>query len=309
MKPGQGSTLAEKEIELAISKITDWQGRPLSYERINAGMTNLNWKIFLEDEQTTYFMKVPGASTDLFIDREIAYEAAVKAAEVGCAPKVLYYLDEEQIEVHEFLEGYRSCNVADLMSQDIRQGIGEAYRKVHQLTLSRTLTGFEQLESRYRIACEHGVTLPEDFSHLLWQVDRAKRAIEAAGMEKVACFNDSHISNYMMNDSHQVKLIDWEYAYNNDPYWDLAMFSTEGFYNKDMVAELIEIHDGKYSNAVASRVYLYSAVMLITWSLWAMIQAKISTISIDFHKYAEFLLLKSRRLILNSEWEKALENV
>ncbi len=306
---GQASTTAEKDIESAIRQIPEWQGRPVEYHRINAGMTNLNWKINLKDTNSTYFMKVPGAMTNLFIDRRIAYEAAVLAAEAGCGPGMMYYLPELDIEVHEFLEGYTSCNVADVMNREIREGIAKAYQQIHSKKLSKNLCGFSQFDSRLQIARQYGVLLPDDFEFILWQVNRARKAIEASGMNLVACFNDSHISNYMKNSNNGIKLIDWEYAYNNDPYWDLAMFSTEAFYKKHQINELVEIHDGKFTSEATARIHLYSAVMLVTWYFWAMIQEEISAIGVDFHKYASLLLMKARSIMHNPEWELSLATV
>ncbi|MFK5143529.1 hypothetical protein ACI4A9_28920, partial [Klebsiella pneumoniae] len=66
-----------------------------------------------------------------------------------------------------------------------------------------------------------------------------------------------------------VRIIDWEYASNNDPYWDLAMFSGETFLEGRALQELIEIHDGAWTAEAGARVSLYGGIGFLTWAFWA----------------------------------------
>ncbi len=311
MKLGQATTAAELQIETAIARIPEWRERPLTYDRINGGITNLNWKIRLEDEGRHYFMKLPGLGTDLFIDRALAHEAAVKAASTGYAPAVLHYFEEDGVEVHEFMEGFRSCNVGDLLDGTIRANVVHAYKVIHATqTLSRTKTGFDQLDERLEQVRANGGRLPRDLEYLLWQCERARQAITASGMSLCACFNDAYVTNYMVDSSRNVKIIDWEYASNNDPYWDLAMFAFETFLaGTETVRELIEIHDGAYSRVVEARLTLYGGVAGIVWALWAALQARISLIPFDFSKYSDLLFLRMRHAMENPSWEEALATI
>lgn len=308
MKLGQAITRAEQEVEVAIGRIAEWQHRSLSYERINGGITNLNWKIRLEDEGRHYFMKIPGQGTDFFIDRELAHEAAVKVGSIGYAPKVLHYLPDEGIEVHEFLDGFRSCSVGDLLDNTIRGNIVRAYRAIHESqSLSRTKTGFDQLQERLAQVREHRGRLPRDIEYLLWQCERARQAVTAAGMTLSACFNDAYVTNYMVDAERNVKIIDWEYASNNDPYWDLAMFAFETFLaGTDTMRELIEVHDGTYTRAADARVALYGGIAPVTWGLWAVLQSRISALPFDFAKYSDLLFLRARQVMRHPRWEEAL---
>ncbi len=311
MKLGQATTPAELQVEAAIGRVPEWRRRPLSYERINAGITNLNWKIRLEDEGRHYFVKLPGRGTDIFIDRALAHEAAVKVGRIGYAPEVLHYFEDDGVEVHAFLEGFRSCNVGDLLDGTIRANIVRAYREIHgSQTLSRTKTGFDQLGERLAQVRAHGGRLPRDLDYLLWQCERARRAVTAAGMSLCACFNDAYVTNYMVDGDRNVRIIDWEYASNNDPYWDLAMMTMENFLSgTDAVPEIIEIHDGVYSRAAEARITLYGGVAGATWGLWAALQASISTIPFDFAKYSDLLFLRTRDAMAQQGWEEALARV
>ena len=65
LKIGEGKTPEEKMLETAVNKIADWCGKDIRYERILAGFTNLNWKVYLAEDQKTFFLKIPGPNTEI----------------------------------------------------------------------------------------------------------------------------------------------------------------------------------------------------------------------------------------------------
>jgi len=298
-------------IEDAISKVEMWRDRPVRYERIAAGITNLNWRIVLPDTDETFFLKIHGPGTESFIDRKVANEAAVKAALTGYAPQLLFYDPADGIEVYEFLHGFRSCGVLDVQHPTIRENIVTAYKAIHTTqTLAVAKTGFDQLDQHLARLREMKAELPHDFGYLLWQRSRAEQAIRASGIDLCACFNDGYVFNYMVNDRFEVKIIDWEYAANNDPYWDIAMFSWENFFTDPKGRrEIIEIYDGAYREEIAARLHLYIGVASITWGLWATYQSMTSAIPFDFGKYADLIFLRGRLMMTIPEWERALSTV
>lgn len=297
----------EFELERHLDAIPAWRGRAKTFDRIHAGITNLNWFVRLEGEDKRYFAKMPGPNTDVFIDRALAHEAARKAADTGYAPGIVHLAEDGAVEVHEVLEGFRSCNVGDLLDGEVRRNIATAYRVIHSTqSLSRTKTGFEQLRERLAQVRQYGGRLPRDLDYLLWQADRAERAVSAAGMNLCMCFNDAYVTNYMIDSDRNVRIIDWEYASNNDPYWDLAMFAGETFLDGRALQELIEVHDGAWSPKAGARVWLYGGVGLLTWAFWAALQARISVIPFDFAKYSELLLMRVRAQMSSSRWEESL---
>jgi thiamine kinase-like enzyme len=307
MKIGEGATAADRAAEAAIAQIGAWAGMEVQYQRIPTGITNLNWKLHVPAAGRDYFMKLHGANTEIFIDRPLAHEAALMVGLSGHAPRLVHYVEAGQIEIYEFLEGYRSCNVSDLFDPEIRGNIVRAYRDIHRgALLSRAKTGFEQLDERFRQAQHHGAVLPRDLDYLLWQSNRARLAFDHCGLNLATCFNDGYVSNYMVAADKSVKIIDWEYAANNDPYWDLALLSFENFFPPETIREMIAIHDGAYTPQAEAKVILNIGLTAVTWGFWAGLQSKISTIPFDFAKYADLLFLRARHQMRQASWEDAL---
>lgn len=298
-------------IEDAIAKTGLWAGRPVRHERIATGITNLNWRVHLDDTGETFFLKIHGEGTENLIDRELAHEAALSAARTGYAPQLLFYDPADGIEVYEFLHGFRSCGVIDLQNPTIRANILKAYRAIHTTQkLSTTKTGFDQLDRHLSRLGAMKATLPSDMDHLLWQVSRARAAVNAAGMDISACFNDGYVYNYMVDDNLNVKVIDWEYASNNDPYWDLAMFSYESFFlGEDDIRETLELYEGTARKEAAARIHVYGGVATMVWGCWATYQSLTSSIPFDFGKYADILFLRARACMSAPRWDRALAEI
>ena len=307
---GQASTAEEKSLEQSLIKIDAWRDKTISYERIAAGFTNFNFKLYVAEESRYYFAKVPGPNTEMFINRAVAYEAAVNAARSGYAPRVVHYVAEDNFEVHEFLDSFRSCLITDMLDADISRNIMRVYSKLHSgELLSQTKIGFEQIAEHVRQAEQLGADRPLDLDFLLWQMGRARAAIEASGIDLAPCYNDGYVTNYMIDDDKNVRIIDWEYGANNDPYWDLALYFFESYANAETRWQLLEHYVGQVSQEHEARVYLYIPLVCLKWGLWAALQASISAIAFDYLKYSDILLMRARHLMRLPAWEESLERV
>ncbi|WP_226629620.1 choline/ethanolamine kinase family protein [Alloyangia pacifica] len=299
------------DIHAAIARVPLFDGREVKAFRINGGITNINWRVVDQSSRETFFVKLHGPGTEQFIDRQTALAAAKIAAQKGVGPQVLFHDDDAGIEVHEFLQGFTSCDIVDAQDERVRANIMAAYKDMHDsLLLERENTGLSQFEDFVGKVVGKSPMVPRDIDQLVWQARRAKAAIEASGITLAGCYNDAYISNYMRNDDAEIRIIDWEYAANNDPYWDVAMFSFEVFFDDIRgISSILEMYEGAVREDVLARTYLYIGVAMVRWGLWAIYQSMTSPIGFDFAKYSRLLLLRARRQIGSPEWDWALTKV
>ncbi|MFQ5438316.1 MAG: phosphotransferase family protein, partial [Paracoccaceae bacterium] len=169
-----------------------------------------------------------------------------------------------------------------------------------------TRDGFQQIEQHLASVFRLGARLPPDLDYLLWQAGRAEAAVMASGHDLSPCFNDGYISNYMVNATGDVRIIDWEYASNNDPVWDLAIFCMECFFNAATRNEIVEEYYGTLRHDVLARIDAYEALVCLKWGLWAALQAVVSRIPFDFCKYADLLFMRARGVMRHPRFEAAL---
>lgn len=107
---------------------------------------------------------------------------------------------------------------------------------------------------------------PLDHDWLLRNYRQARAALEASGLDLVPCFNDPMPGNFLIGDDKSIKLIDFEYASNNERLYDLAIWSGEMFYSEATDCEIIEEYFGRYDKAHHARFIVHKALADIKWS-------------------------------------------
>ncbi|WP_029117841.1 choline/ethanolamine kinase family protein [Mycobacterium sp. URHB0044] len=301
---GTARTAAERQVEAVLGLITPWQGRTLEYAPVFGGLQNSNWRITVEGADKRYFLKIPGAGSDAFIDRNLANEAARRAGERGIGAELVYFDPESGVEVIEFLEGYRACTNGDFKSPDTPRRIVDIYRVLHRGDLlSGTKTMFDMIDEHLAQAGEIGVRLPADAELILGEYQVAKSALLASGLDLVACHNDPMPGNFLIGDGLPMKLVDYEFASNNERAYELALLTTEMFYGEEQLLNLVEDFYGRTDFAVLARVQVCGALADVKWGLWACVNQQLnSTWDFDYHKYGYWKLMRARLKMADPRW-------
>jgi thiamine kinase-like enzyme len=71
-------------------------------------------------------------------------------------------------------------------------------------------------------------------------------------------------------------VIDWEYGGMNDPYFDLGDFCVEHPLTADEEKFVLTAYCGGMDEHRYARMMLYKLVVDLWWSIWAMVQSKVS---------------------------------
>lgn len=271
-------------IDEIVSKIEDWKGKDISIQALSGGLTNTNYKV--EVEGTTFFVRVPGESTELLaVDRRNEYFNAKAAAETGVGPKVLYYLPEFQAMVLEFLQGTTMSN-ASLNAPGMPTRIAGAIQRLH--AGPRFLTDFNmfRLTEYYLGICrQREIRIPEGYPERVTAVRRIEQALAVRPLPTVPCNNDLLAENYI-DDGRAIRIIDYEYSGNNDPCFELGNTCQELHYDEARIVEVCTAYFGSPSAGKIARMKLNMIMSDVGWALWAAIQASISKIKYDFWGWA-----------------------
>ena len=274
--------MVKTTIEEAIARIEDWKGKEIKYEVVPGGITNPNFKVFVDGKP--YFLKIPGAGTD-FIDRDNCHAANVIAANSGAGPQVYYYFEDTGVEVFEWLEGYRQVIFGDVYDKHIFTEIVQKICSFHNLdnaTLPLKQSGFDYGRDMIARASKGNFT-PPWHKKMLWLLDSCEEALENAGIEYKPCHKDFWTNNMMYNEeTGDLKIIDWEYAAMGDPFWDLAGFSTTNYLTDAMDTDMIKIYCGHYDEYAFAKLKLNKIASDISWSFWALQQNINSDVNFDY---------------------------
>ncbi len=276
---------ATPSIEQVIAAIPEWAGRTVTAERIPAGLTNTNYRV--EVDGLPRFVRIPGAGTDLLaVDRGNELHNTRVAAESGVAPRVLHALPEWDVFVLEWLEA-RTLSGEALRAPGMPARIANALRRLHSGPRFRDDFDMVRLSERYlAFVDERDIAIPAGYREHLGQIPRIEAALAAHPLATVPCHNDLLADNYL-DDGGRLWIVDWEYSGNGDPAFELGNTAQELEYDDDQVRELCAAYFGEASPALLARMRLQMIMSDVGWTLWAAIQARISTIDYDFTAWAE----------------------
>ncbi len=294
-------------IDEVVTKIPDWQGRDISIQTLSGGLTNSNFKVQVDD--TPYFVRLPGASTDLLaINRDNEVHNSKAAFVAGVGPKVLYHLPEYNVMVLEFING-RTMSKDALNEPGQPTRMAEAIKKLNNgPSFLQDFDMFRLTEYYLSLCKERDIKIPDGYLDKLETIARIESAMEVDPLPALPCNNDLLAENYI-DDGEQLWLIDYEYSGNNDPTFELGNTCQEMQFNDEQVAEVCAAYFGEVKQNMIARMKLNMIMSDVGWGLWAAIQAKISTIDFDFWGWAIERWRRSVAKMESAEFEGWLKDV
>ena len=100
------------------------------------------------------------------------------------------------------------------------------------------------------------------------------------------CHNDLLAANYL-DDGERIWIVDYEYSGNADPTFELGNTCQELGWDDARIEALCAAYFGRATDALLARMRLQMIMSDVGWTLWAAIQAAVSTIDYDFWGWAE----------------------
>lgn len=292
-------------IEQVIAAIPEWAGRSVTAERIPAGLTNTNYRVKVDG--TPCFVRIPGADTDLLaVDRGNEIHNTVAAAEAGVAPRVIHTVPEWDAFVLEWLDA-RTMSNESLRTEHMPRRIAAVLRQLHAGPRFRDDFDMFRTAERYlALVDERDIPIPAGYREHLGALPRIEAALAVHPLASVPCHNDLLADNYL-DDGERLWLVDWEYSGNNDPTFELGNTCQELGYDEAQATELCAAYFGEASPALLARMRLQMIMSDVGWTLWAAIQARISTIDYDFTGWAEERWARAEAALDGPDFESWLE--
>ena len=275
-------------IEEVVGRL--WPGREARISAISAGLTNQNYRV--DVDAMPYFVRIPGQSTDLLaVDRANELHNTRAAAAAGVGPKVVDHDPASGALVLEWINGRTMSNAA-FTEPDTPARIAEALRRLH--AGPRFLTDFDMFrltEFYLRVVDERSIRIPDGYADRMPLVGRIEAALKGQALPTVPCHNDLLAENYL-DDGSKLWIIDYEYSGNNDPTFELGNTAQELGFDAARQEELCAAYFGpeqfaREGPALLARMRLQMIMSDVGWTLWAAIQAAISSIDYDFWGWAE----------------------
>jgi thiamine kinase-like enzyme len=165
---------------------------------------------------------------------------------------------------------------------------------------------FRTTEYYLRVVDERAIRVPEGYREHLASLPRIERALGAHPLPTVPCHNDLLADNYL-DDGTRLWIVDYEYSGNNDPTFELGNTCQELGWGEDRIRELCAAYFGTATDALVARLRLQMIMSDVGWTLWAAIQAAISSIDYDFWGWAEERWARAQTAIDGPDFDAWLE--
>jgi len=295
-------------IEEVIGKIKDWNDKNVKYEPLGGGITNHNYKVIVNGE--AFVVRIPGAETEIFIDRENELNCSIEAGKTGVAPEVVYFIKPENVSVFRFINGKTLTTEEIAGSDELIKRIVGSIKIIHEKArFKKRFDPFETIRKYMNEYIEkYNAPLPNDIEWMLKVSSQIEKAMLRNKPPDVACHND-YLSENFMDDGKKIWIIDWEYGGYGDPYFDLGDFAVEHPFSREQEELIIKEYCGEMNFEKLSRMLLYKIVSDLWWGLWAMIQSKVSRIDFDFYTYGNNRFERLRNNAKDKDFNKWMDSV
>jgi len=294
-------------IDEVVAAIPEWAGRSVTAEPIPAGLTNTNYRVTVDG--TPLFVRIPGAATALLaVDRGNELHNTRAAAEAGVSPRVLHALPRWDVFVLEWVPGRTMSNAA-FGAPGMPTRIAETLRRLHAGPRFRDDFDMFRLAERYlAVVDDRGFAVPAGYREHLDRIPRIEAALAVHPLATVPCHNDLLAENYL-DDGERLWIVDFEYSGNDDPTFELGNTAQELAFDEAQVRELCAAYFGEASPARLARMRLQMIMSDVGWTLWAAIQARISTIDYDFAGWAGERWARASAMLDGADFEAWLRDV
>jgi thiamine kinase-like enzyme len=294
-------------IDEVIAAIPEWAGRTVTTQRIAAGLTNANHRVVVDG--VPMFVRIPGASTELLaVDRGNELHNTRAAAQAGVSPRVLHALPRWDVFVLEWLPARTMSNDA-FATRGMPSRTAATLRQLHAGPRFRDDFDMFRLTERYlKLVDERSIAIPVGYRERMAAIPRIEAALAVHPLATVPCHNDLLAENYL-DDGERLWLVDYEYSGNNDPTFELGNTCQELGFDDARIRELCAAYFGEASPALLARMRLQMIMSDVGWTLWAAIQARISTIDYDFTGWAEERWARASSAIDGPSFEDSLAAV
>jgi thiamine kinase-like enzyme len=249
--------------------------------RVEGGLTNRSYRAADRTGDAVVVRLAGGKSELLSIDRRAECANARAAATTGVGPAVLFCDPDAGVSAVQWCDG-RTLESKDLDDPRMLGRIAAACRTLH--AGPRFACDFDMLAVQRKylaVVLSRGFRLPPGYLDFAPQVEQIAAALAASPAPTLPCHNDLLAAN-IIDDGTRLWLIDYEYAGNNDPCFELGNIWSEAALERDRLEHLVTVYYGRARPERVARARLLALMSKYGWTLWAAIQDAVSEVHFDF---------------------------
>lgn len=276
------------------------------------GVDGSPWRAVRKSGGESLFIKLMDRDAEFYVDVPCAFEAAKRASDLGVGPRVVLADTDAGLLVMEDLnQGWRVGTLERMLEPAIVDAVIAA-RRLFQTgkPLPRRDGAFAEIERFYAAAVAAKAQLPTDVEWLVEELRFAAAAVQRIAVTPVPIHGDGNVSNIMISDTGEVRLVDWDRATTADPLEDLGSFMVEAFAGEPEARDAFIRNTGTFDEAVFNRARLYGVADDLRWGLiGALLSAKSPRNTLEFYKFASWRFLRCRMAVREPRFGEAVRRL
>jgi aminoglycoside/choline kinase family phosphotransferase len=276
------------------------------------GVDGSPWRATMKSNGESIFIKAMDRDAELYVDIPCAFEAAQRASDLGIGPRVMLADIEAGILIMEDLNhGWRVGTLERMLEPEVVDAVLAARRLFQAGTpLPRRKGVFDEIEQFYAAATSARAQLPTDAQWLVEELRFAAAALQAHDVAAVPIHGDGNVSNILISDKGEVRLIDWDRATTADPLEDLGSFLVEAFAQEPEARDAFVRSVGAFDEAAFNRARIYGVADDLRWGLiGSLLAAKSARNTLEFYKFASWRFLRCRMAVREPRFGEVLRRI
>ncbi len=233
----------------------------LNIEKLDLGLTNINYLITTNKDK--YIVRIPGKNTSEFINRE--QEGIIQRAldNINLGIKAEFFDNISGIKVSKYLP-----NLVELKNNISARSLSQIAEKLKVLHNSQLKVNqnFNAINKFHLFKNGHESHPSET------QIINNYLKLE---YEPILCHNDLVSGNLLFNND-ELLIIDYEYAGNNHPYFDIiSLFSENNIFDENLRNAFYSSYfDKTISLAQRHELWVIECFQDLLWYYWALMMYK-----------------------------------
>lgn len=236
------------------------------------GLTNRNYKVAAGAD--AYVLRVPGEGTEQYVDRSADEQAGRITSELGINAELVFYEKGTGVQLTRFVPNAMMMTPERFKDPLICGRAGYVFRTLHRsgAKFHKEFNDFEKAQEYLDVLKNLGGKFPDGYDALQKEALVVREALAKGYLPLVPSHNDPVPENFL-NTATQLYLLDWEFAGNNDPMWDLGDLSVEAYFDERQDRAMLTAYNGgEFSDRLYSRMILQKAMVFLLWTLWGALQ-------------------------------------
>ena len=276
------------------------------------GVDGTPWRVRRKASGETLLIKVMDPDSAFYIDVPTAFLAARRASDLGIGPRLLAADETAGVLVMEDLDqGWRVGTLERMRDPKIVDAVIAARRAFQSSgPLPKSASVFDEIERFHADAKATNAQLPTDVDWLVDELRFAGTVLKEIAIGRAPIHGDGNVSNLLISDAGEIRLIDWDRATTADPLEDIGSFILEVCEQEPEALDAFNRNFPDLGEAAFNRARVYGVADDLRWGLiGAVVAAKSPRNTHEFYKFASWRFLRCRMAVRSPRFGEQLRRM